>query len=124
MTTKKTKSVKSSNAVEYGCWVNMIHRCHNEDHADYPNYGGRGIRVADEWRHYVTGFTTFLADMKKRPAGYSLERLDNNQGYSEQNCEWVDRKTQQNNRRNHRYAVLDFGHGHDQRGNPIIEFNG
>lgn len=79
----------------YKSWEGMKYRCLNPKSKDYPNYGGRGITVAPRW--YV--FENFLLDMGQRPDGTSLGRLDNNIGYSVDNCAWVTPKQQQNNTR-------------------------
>ena len=85
---------------EYGALCNAIHRCHNPDHKAYPNYGGRGISVADEWRNLKTGFDRFLDHIGPKPTpDLTLDRIDNDLGYLPGNVRWADRKTQQNNRR-------------------------
>lgn len=82
---------------EYKAWVAMRARCGDESHVSYKDYGGRGIRVCDEW---VDDYPAFLAHIGKRPKGdYSLDRIDNEKGYSPGNVRWADKKTQANNRR-------------------------
>jgi hypothetical protein len=81
----------------YQCWLNMIARCYNKNGTYYRNYGGRGITVCKRWRK----FENFLADMGERPAGRSLDRINNDQGYSPANCRWATRSEQNKNKRRH-----------------------
>jgi hypothetical protein len=76
----------------------MKQRCENTNHDAYANYGGRGITVCGRWKH---SFETFLADMGERPSmRHTLERRDNDLGYSKDNCLWDTRLAQASNRRN------------------------
>lgn len=89
---------------EYAAWTDMRGRCHNPNDRSYKNYGQRGITVCERWGE----FTNFQEDMGSRPtAKHTLERIDNNKGYSPDNCKWATRSEQQNNRRNTLYFTLD-----------------
>ena len=81
----------------YNIWAVMKARCNN----DNPNYGGRGITYDKRWGV----FDAFYADMGLAPEGMSIERLNNNMGYSKTNCIWADVQTQA---RNKRTAQLDY----------------
>lgn len=81
-------------------WKNMLNRCRNPKSDDYTNYGGRGITVCKEWEN---SFARFLADMGEKPADATIERVNNDLGYSKDNCVWATRAQQTVNRRvNHR----------------------
>lgn len=85
-----------SRTVEYNLWCNIIARCENKKHPYYRNYGGRGITVSKEWRN---SFTEFLKDMGERPSDlHQIDRINNNKGYSKENCEWATHQENSNNR--------------------------
>lgn len=89
----------------YSIYSNMIGRCHNPNNHKYYMYGKRGIAVCDPWRE---SFENFLIDMGKRPSQkHSIERLDNNKGYSKDNCEWHTIKEQTRNRRSNIYVEVN-----------------
>lgn len=84
-------------------WLSMKRRCDNPHAQNYYLYGGRGIKYEPRWAI----FENFLNDMGDKPnSEVSLERVDNEQGYSKENCRWATRIEQANNKRNSRY--LDF----------------
>lgn len=75
----------------------MKMRCTSPKNISYKNYGGRGITVSDEW---VDSFQNFINDMGKKPSpSHSIERLDNEKGYSKENCVWSTRTEQRKNQR-------------------------
>src|SRR5574343_242318 len=87
----------------YNTWAGMLTRCYNKNQDSYKDYGGRGITVCDRWRN---SFTEFLADMGERPKGCSIERVDNDKGYSPENCIWADYSTQAKNTRRTRHITF------------------
>jgi hypothetical protein len=73
----------------------MIQRCTNPKQKAYKHYGGRGIKVCKRWRD----FRHFLTDMGLRPDGMTLDRRDNDKGYTPDNCRWATQVEQIANRR-------------------------
>ena len=90
--------------IEYVAWTNMKSRCYNSNNKCYHHYGGRGIEVCNEW---LNNYPQFLQDMGEKPKGYELDRIDNNKGYSKENCRWIDHTTNNRNRRNTRRVSIN-----------------
>jgi len=86
----------------YQVWCKMVARCEKPNHKEWKNYGARGIRVCQRWLE----FSCFLADMGYPPAGHSIERRDNNAGYSPENCYWATPAQQAVNRRTNRVFTI------------------
>lgn len=95
-----------SGSPTYIVWSGMKARCLNPNNLAYPSYGGRGIRICDRW---LESFENFLEDMGPRPPKATLERMDNDKGYSLDNCQWKSKKHQANNRRSNRLVTLPDG---------------
>jgi hypothetical protein len=85
----------------------MIMRCYNPNATGFEHWGGRGIRVCEQWRG-EQGFEHFLADMGERPSlGHSLDRFpDKNGDYEPSNVRWATEMEQHRNRRDNR--MLEF----------------
>ncbi|QQE75199.1 hypothetical protein [Brevibacillus composti] len=87
----------------YEIWSGMLKRCNNPNSHSYENYGGRGIKVCDDW----LDFSKFRDWALKH--GYSdslsIDRINNDGNYEPSNCRWTDAKTQANNRRKRRKSL-------------------
>lgn len=84
-----------SNTPEYVAWLNMKARC-REDHERSKDYASRGISVCKRWEV----FSAFLSDMGPRPSPtHSIDRIDNDKGYSPTNCRWATPSQQAQNQR-------------------------
>lgn len=87
----------------YNIWCGMRSRCNNPNSPAYANYGGRGITVDPRWDK----FSNFIEDMEHPVNGMTLERLDNDKGYSKANCIWATRTEQGRNKRNNILVTIE-----------------
>lgn len=81
----------------FSVWKGMLKRTTNKNEPSYKNYGGRGITVCDEW---LNNFKAFYDDMVEAyQKGLTIDRIDNDKGYSKENCRWTTYKVQMRNTR-------------------------
>ena len=92
----------------FDIWGGMRQRCNNPNDRSYPNYGGRGIKVCDEWNNIDTGYIAFKEWALSN--GYSskltIDRIDVNGNYCPENCRWASDKLQLNNTRRNHYIQI------------------
>lgn len=101
-----SKTHGQTNSRLYRIYNGMKNRCYNKKQPSYSNYGGRGITICDEWLHSFAVFQSWaLAN------GYSndlsIDRIDNDKGYSPENCRWATRTEQNENTRNNHLVTID-----------------
>lgn len=87
-------------------WRGIKDRCYNKNCKQFKDYGGRGITVCDEWIHDAAAFINWCLSHGYEK-GLTLDRIDNNKGYSPDNCRWTTRKIQANNTRRNRYITYN-----------------
>lgn len=95
--TSKLKNITHdmSDTRTYSTWTSMRNRCNNPKADNYDRYGGRGIKVCDDWNH---SFEKFFADMGERPKNTTIDRIDGSKGYFKGNCRWASHRLQTLNR--------------------------
>lgn len=95
----------------YNIWKGMNGRCKNPNNESFQDYGKRGITICEEWEKKPKGFFSFVSWAKSH--GYkdnlSIDRINNNEGYSPDNCRWADWNTQANNRRKPAMIINQYG---------------
>lgn len=93
-----------SKTPEYMTWNRMLSRCYNPIVDRYKNYGGRGIKVCNDWHLFVN----FYRDMGDRPTkNHSLGRINNDLDYCKENCRWETKEQQDNNTTRTVYLTVD-----------------
>lgn len=94
-----TKTHGQARTPLYGAWRNMMDRCYREGNRQFSGYGGRGIKVCEEWHT----FENFAKATGPHPGkGLSLDRIDNDGNYEPGNVRWTTSANQNRNRRNNR----------------------
>lgn len=83
----------------YSVWNGIKQRCLNKNHRSYCDYGGRGIKICDEWASDYESFYNWAMRSGYQP-GLQIDRIDNDGDYCESNCRFVSQETQANNKRN------------------------
>lgn len=91
-------SHKLTDTQAWNTYYSMKSRCNDRNNKSYKNYGGRGIGICREWEDSFVAFAEWAQDngMKK---GLQIDRINNNEGYSPENCRWVTPKENSRNRR-------------------------
>lgn len=91
----------------YSIWIGMRRRCYNKNSINYNDYGLRGITVCDDWKDDFEKFKEWALSSGYDPT-LTIDRIENDKGYSPENCRWIGSKAQARNRRS----------------NNVITFNG
>lgn len=105
VTTARNLTHGSSDTKLYYIWKNMKDRCYRENNKFYCNYGGRGIKVCSEWHDFCV-FKEWAMN-HGYSVGLSIDRKDNDKGYSPDNCRWIPKSSQQRNRRSCVYLTYN-----------------
>lgn len=88
----------------YKKWAGMLRRCSNPNEVSYPAYGGKGIKVSQDWHNYLN----FWSDMgESLRDGLTIERIENSKGYSVDNCRWATVFEQSRNRSSNKVITFD-----------------
>lgn len=85
----------------YRIWLGIKSRCNNQNAHNYSNYGGRGITISGLWDKEFIEFYRWSMENGYNDS-LTIDRINSNDGYNPENCQWVDYKTQARNRSNTR----------------------
>lgn len=94
----------------HGVWASMKSRCYNPNNKRYKNYGGRGIKVCDEWQEFRPFYNWAIANGydENAPRGqYTIDRIDVNGDYEPHNCRWITIEEQQKNKQHKELPVKE-----------------
>lgn len=89
----------------FNLWQTMKSRCENKNRDNYERYGARGISVCAEWQEAKNFVEWALVNGYQH--GLQLDRIDNNKGYSPDNCRFVTAKENNRNRRNTKFITIN-----------------
>lgn len=89
----------------YRLWSYMKERCESPKHKSYKSYGGKGIKVCDEWKEAKTFIEWCLNNGYKE--GLTLDRIDYNGNYEPSNCRFITNLEQQRNKSNNRFLTIE-----------------
>lgn len=91
----------------HSTWTNMKTRCNNRNFNLYHRYGGRGISYCDKWEKFEGFYEDMCDSLPLTEDRISLDRINNDLGYSKKNCRWATYETQANNRITNRLITID-----------------
>lgn len=112
-----------SNHPLFATYHNMKARCTNKNLDNYKYYGGRGIKVCDNWKG-KNGLQQFITDMGGRPDHHQLDRIDVNGNYCKENCRWVNKYIQMGNTTTNNQVPGVGWHKQRQKYRARIKING
>ena len=95
-TTNRTHGLRGHRM--YSTWLNMLDRCYNKNFKQFNDYGGRGIKVCEEWLD-IANFVDWVENKSNWVEGLTLDRIDNDKGYTPDNCTFSTRTIQSINQR-------------------------
>lgn len=98
--------IKQEQRYIYTSYIGMRYRCYKKTDISYPNYGGRGIKICDEWLNDFVAFYQWAIKNGAKP-GLSIDRIDVNGNYEPSNCRWANPKEQGRNKRTNRRITVN-----------------